>query len=31
MKDDKIVTNQDGGLKVPLFDLKPGEWQIRCP
>ena len=20
-KDDKIVKNQDGGLKVPLFDL----------
>ena len=21
MKDEKIVKNQDGGLKVPLFDL----------
>ena len=30
MKDDKIVTNQDGGLKVPLSDLKPCECHIRC-
>ena len=30
MKDDKIVTNQDGGLKVSLFDLRPGEWHVRC-
>ena len=26
----KIVKNQDGGLKVPLFDLKPSECYVRC-
>ena len=29
IKDEKIVKNQDGGLKVPLFDLKPSEYQVR--
>ena len=26
----KNVKNQDGGLKVPLFDLKPSECHVRC-
>ena len=30
IKDEKIVKNQDGDLKVPLFDLKPSEYQVRC-
>ena len=24
------MKNQDGGLKVPLFDLKPSECHVRC-
>ena len=24
------MKNQDGDLKVPLFDLKPSEYQVRC-
>ena len=27
--DEKIVKNQDGSLKVPLFDLKPIECHVR--
>ena len=27
--EEKIVKNQDGGLKVPLFDLKPSECHVR--
>ena len=30
MKDEKIVKNQHGGLKLPLFDLKPRECNGRC-
>ena len=26
----KRVKNQDGGLKVPLFDLKPSKCHVRC-
>ena len=26
--DEKIVKNQDGSLKVPLFDLKPSECHV---
>ena len=29
-KNEKIVNNQDGGLKLPLFDLKPSECNVRC-
>ena len=29
-KRQKNVKNQDGGLKVPLFDLKPSECHVRC-
>ena len=29
-KGQKNVKNQDGGLKVPLFDLKPSECHSRC-
>ena len=30
IKDDKIMRNQDGGLKVPLFDLKRSNVMFRC-
>ena len=30
MKDEKIVKNQHGGLKLPLLDLKPRECNGRC-
>ena len=30
VKDEKIVKNHDGGLKMPLFDLKPSECHVRC-
>ena len=26
----KHVKNQDGGLKVPFFDLKPSKCHVRC-
>ena len=29
-KRQKIVKNQDGSFKVPLFDLKPSECHVRC-
>ena len=29
IKDDKIVKNQDGSLKVPLFDLKHSNVMFR--
>ena len=31
IKDDKIVKNQDGGLKVPLFDPLVPKHQPYCP
>ena len=30
IKDEKIVKNQHSGLKLPLFDLKPSECNVRC-
>ena len=30
IKDKKIVKNQRDGLKLPLFDLKPSESNVRC-
>ena len=29
-KNRKIMKNQDGGFKVPLFDRKPSEYHVRC-
>ena len=29
-KNRKIMKNQDGGFKVPLFDRKPSECHVRC-
>ena len=30
IKDEKVVKNQTGGLKVPLFDLKRSNVMFRC-